>query len=363
MLDDDIRRARECEVPWSELRQAAILRRIEKARVTPRRPSGNMRLVLAVVSALLAVSCFLVWRSRSAPVAARAVAGDLPQASGSPTSEAATVGSAVLRLADGSVARQADGAHVEIEAIDVGRTELLQTQGIVDYEIAPNPARRFVVRSRDVSVSVLGTIFRVDVEAQSVAVRVERGQVEVAQQERRVKLSAGEGITLETLDAPLERAASGGGSPAASPTIEASPRASAGPSATPRDVAKGDSPLALLDRADHARADRNLDDAAAALHELLQRYPNDTRVALAQFMLGRVESERGSNAEAARAFAACVARGPAGALAEDALAEWAAAQSRSGDPPGATATAKKYLATYPNGVHRRAMQRLVDDAR
>jgi TolA-binding protein len=353
MLDDDTRRARECEVPWNELRQAGVFRRIERARSSPRTPPRRAPLLL-VVAALVLVAGFALSRTRALPIAAPA--GEHPSVVGAASSQ--LVGETLLRLADGSVARQMDGAHVELQAADEARTEVLQTQGTVSYEVVRNPARRFVVRVRDVNVSVLGTLFRVEVQARSVAVYVERGQVEVAQQERRVRLNAGEGITLETSEAVPDKAAQST-PPSTLPAPEtAAPPASDSPSAarSPR----VESPVQLLDRADRARARGDLDQASTALHELLQQYPNDSRVALAEFMLGSVESARGSHGDAARAYQACLARGAAGALGEDALAAWAKAQALSSDKGGAVSTAQRYLAAYPSGVHRRAMQRLVD---
>lgn len=223
------------------------------------------------------------------------------------------------------------------------------------------------MRAHDVDVNVLGTIFLVDVKPLAVSVYVERGQVEVAQQGRRVTLAAGEGITFETSGAGFgaiaPRIESGGSGPSQrSAAAESSlPVRTHAASPPPRErMTEASSPLLFLERADRARASGDLDGAAHALRELLQQYPNDTRVALAEFVLGRVESARGSYAEAVRAFEACVARGPGGALGEDALAEWASARSRSGDAAGAASLAQRYLATYPSGVHRRAMQRLVD---
>jgi TolA-binding protein len=273
------------------------------------------------------------------------------------TSDKAT-GESILRLADGSVARQSDHAHVELQATDEGRTDLLQTEGTVTYEVVHNPVRRFVVRVRDVSVSVLGTVFRVEVRPTEVSVHVERGQVEVAQLERRVRLNAGEGIVLETSAVVAPGAPSAEPSdlpPSGPPAIESPPAPRPGDGAS-----KGVSPVQLLDRADRARARGELDDAAAALHELLRQYPNDARAALAEFMLGSVEMTRGRPSDAARAFRACVQRAPGGTLGEDALAELAKAQALSGDKAAASSTAHLYLAAYPSGVHRKAMQRLVD---
>jgi TolA-binding protein len=361
MLEDDIRRVRAREVPWNELRQAGILRRIEKARAAPRRPARVVP-AMVLVGACAAVACLVLWRVRGhgVPAPTTVAATAVPAVTAQRTEEI------TLRLADGSIARQADGAHVQVQSVEEERTELLQTQGSVHYEVVPNPRRRFVVRARDVDVNVLGTIFVVDVKPLAVAVHVERGRVEVAQQGRRVTLAAGEGITFDTSDALFAAITPSVVSPASGPSM---PSTAAGSSLPPKAIAasaprekKGEvvSPLILLGQADRARANGDLDGAARALRQLLQQYPNDTRVALAEFVLGRVESARGANADAVRAFGACVARAPGGALGEDALAEWAKARSRSGDSAGAMSLAQRYLATYPGGVHGSAMQRLVD---
>jgi TolA-binding protein len=362
MLEDDIRRVREREVPWNELRQAGALRRIERARATPKRPPRRAPLVV-MAGVCAAVACFALWRGRVHRVIAP---GTAPAATASVATAPGT-SETILRLADGSIARQAPGAFVQVQAVEEQRTELLQTLGSVHYEVSPNPRRRFVVRAHDVDVNVLGTIFLVDVKPLAVSVHVERGQVEVAQQGRRVTLAAGEGITFETSGGSFEaiapRVESRGGGPSqpsagAESSLRVGARAASPP---PRErIAEASSPLLFLEQADRARASGDLDGAARALHQLLQQYPNDTRIALAEFVLGRVESARGSTAAAVRAFEACVARAPGGALGEDALAEWARARSRSGDAAGAASLAQRYLATYPGGVHRRAMQRLVD---
>jgi TolA-binding protein len=243
--------------------------------------------------------------------------------------------------------------------VEEERTELLQTQGSVRYEVVPKETRRFVVRAGDVEVNVLGTIFRVDVEPTEVTVRVERGRVEVTQLSRRVKLDAGEVIALKVAGAFSDGPAST--LPSVPQPVESSlPSSTSSPTSPPHEpMAAISSPLALLDRANRARAAGDLDDAARVLRDLLRRYPGDARVGVANFVLGRVESARGSPQEAARAFGACVARSPGGALEEDALAEWARAKSRSGDTAGAASLAQRYLATYPSGIHRRAMEHMV----
>ncbi len=185
--------------------------------------------------------------------------------------------------------------------------------------------------------------------------RVDRGNVEVVQHERHVVLEAGEGVTFDSTASAGTRGASPSREPLAS--IEPPP-----PAPAPSAFAGTASPAQLLERADQARREGDLDSAASSLRELLQKHPSDTRGALAEFLLGRVETARGSHQEAARAFAACLARKPSGSLAEDGLAELARARARAGDKGEAIAAARKYLATYPGGVHDHAMKLLVDGA-
>jgi TolA-binding protein len=107
----------------------------------------------------------------------------------------------------------------------------------------------------------------------------------------------------------------------------------------------------LLAQADRARAEGNLPQAVTALSTVVNRYPHDPRAVSAWFILGRVEGQQGRHDDAARAFANCRARSPSGPLAEDALAEEAAAWQKAGQAARAQAAARKYLALYPAGAH------------
>jgi len=176
-----------------------------------------------------------------------------------------------------------------------------------------------------------------------------------------VVLAAGEGITFDTTG-------SASSAPAKEPRDEApvSPssdvEAITGQARSNPSAPSGASPAQLLERADHARARGDLDGAVRALHELLQRHPDDTRATLAQFVLGRVRGAQGAHHDAAQAFAACLARAPSGSLAEDALAELARAHSRAGERAEAIDAAQRYVSSYPKGVHQRAMRELASEA-
>jgi transmembrane sensor len=357
MLGDAFKRVMEREVPWNDLRQAAVLRRLHKAAKWKPRGTSRWPVVLVAASALAVVA--LVVRAKwvhpsgnaEPAIANRTASGDM-----------------LVRLPDGSTARGENSADVKVESLEVERAELVQTAGRVRYDVMPNARRRFVVRAREVQVSVLGTAFYVEMSPAAVVVHVERGNVEVVQRDRRVVLATGEGITLDTTIASAE-AASASNAPQPSSTPEVSlrdgPNAAGetpGRRALPHAASNGASAAQMLERADRARARGDLEGAAHALRELIQRYPADARATLAYFTLGRVLGAEGAHRDAAQAFAACLARGPIDSLAEDALAELARAHARAGQRADAVAAAQQYLSSYPKGVHARAMRDLVGGA-
>jgi len=352
MLDEAVKRVREKEVPWNDIRNMAVLRRTQRVLAAPKaRKKVWLYALVPVCSLALALVIVRVRSGRALAPSPTAPSGQ-DVAAGRELPEPHRGVETMLQLADGSTARGGSASSVHIETVHSDRAELVQTAGVVHYDVVHRPERLFVVRARDVTVSVLGTAFDIDVSPTSVSVRVERGSVVVVQQERHVLLEAGESLTLDAHEAEVASPVR----PLPAPTehvdvpVPPSPSAAVPP------------PAQLLERADRARSEGDLEGAANALRELLQRYPNDSRAALAEFMLGRVESGRGAHREAAQAFAACLARKPAGSLAEDALAELARAEARAGDRPDAVAAARRYLAAHPGGVHQRAMKQLVDGA-
>jgi ferric-dicitrate binding protein FerR (iron transport regulator) len=347
MLNDALKRVLEHELPWNDLRQAGVLRRMQKAAALGRRKRPRRTWSLILVAACAAtVLAFVVHRhGLRGPAEVPAALAVSPAA-----------GDMLVRLPDGSTARGADSAEVKVESLRADHAELVQTAGSVRYDVTPDAHRRFVVQVRDVRVSVLGTAFQVDVLPSAVAVRVEHGSVEVVQQDRRVVLASGEGITFDTTGSAAPRA--GDRRDEARASDAPSPDTTPGHPPTSAGAPNGTGPAQLLERADRARARGDLDGAARALRELLQRHPGDKRAALAHFMLGRVESAEGAHHDAAQAFAACLSREPTGSLGEDALAELARAHARAGEHDQAVAAAQRYLSSYPTGVHQRAMREL-----
>jgi transmembrane sensor len=239
----------------------------------------------------------------------------------------------VMALADGSRALLDDGSRVDTEIQTEGLVRLVQREGRVRYEIAPDPDRVFVVHAGIYEVRVAGTVFVVDVAVDRLRVEVEKGAVEVMQGDRSIALVAGERVEL-----PVEPPAAEAAEPAEPPTSDTRP-------------SRGTSVRRLLERADAARRDGKLRKAANALRALVRTHPRDARAPSAWFMLGRVERRLGHHAAAARAFRSAHKTRPTGALAEDARAEEAWSWKDAGFGDRARDTARAYLDRYPNGTH------------
>jgi len=249
-----------------------------------------------------------------------------------------------LRLPDDSRAQLRNGARVDVEIQQADLVRLIQYSGEVRYEVTPDRSRTFVVDAAGIEVRVVGTIFVVTIEEEPprVAVSVERGLVEVDNGTRVAELGAGDQLSLEADHDPDHD--SGNDEivlVAPDPTRPRAPARAPAPSVE-----------TLLADSDAARARGDLGHAAAALAELVRRYPKDPRAYGAHFQLGKVERARGHHAAAATAFARCWRRAPKGALAEDARAEAAVSWQAAGRHDRARAAAQSYLDRYPNGTHQ-----------
>lgn len=262
----------------------------------------------------------------------------------------------VLALADGSVARMHSGAQVDVDVQTDDLVRVVQSSGLVRYEVTPNPARRFVVDAAGVEVRVIGTVFTVSIENEHVEVAVVRGRVAVDSGERVAELGAGDQLRVEREDG--EEIVMVLDDPPAKPSPP--PATETKPAKPGRAVAKSRaSAEQLLARADEARGAGRLADAAAALSELVRRHPRDPRAYASYFALGKVERSRGHHAAAASAFSACYKRAPSGALSEDARAEAAASWGAAGQRKRAAKAASSYLELFPEGAHAARMRRIL----
>lgn len=287
----------------------------------------------------------------------------------------------LVSLEDGSaVTPRSAGARVQ--TVEVGReaVTLRLESGAARFEVAPNATRPFRVLARDVTVTVLGTVFEVGLEADGVRVTVERGRVRTSSATGTRELGAGESALLGSTPADVKS-----GAPAIEPAPAAVPISPeslrAPPAAAPRSwrllaeegnftaalarlAAEGsgavrDTPDDLLLAADVARQGGRPERAIEPLQRLIAKHPFDPRAPLAAFTLGRTLLENlGRPREAAQAFSTARRLDRASALTQDALAREVESWSRAGESALAQERAREYLKLYPNGRRAGAVRRL-----
>jgi transmembrane sensor len=246
------------------------------------------------------------------------------------------------------------GTELAIEEDAPERVHLRLDRGRARFEVTRRPERSFSVRARNVTVSVVGTVFGVEVVADRVGVSVEKGAVEVDWGVGQKRLLAGESGWFPPFvmsphperDAAPQRAPS-------EPQAVARSRSSPAPS-----VASAQS---LLDEVDVARSQGKPARAVELLRRILREYPDDPRAPLAAFTLGRVLfNELGRPRDAAAAFHQVRQKAPASQFAEDALAREVEAWDRASEPARARALAAEYLQRYPSGRHVRRVKALAE---
>jgi transmembrane sensor len=185
--------ARHVAPDWSPERARVVQERLGRAIVRRKRRQVVMTAASALVFIVVAL---LVWSRGVGPN----------------RSPAALAGHAVtqplLHFEDGSTVTAASG-DARAEPIEV-TPELASTRltaGAARFSVTPNPTRQFRVIARDVTVTVLGTIFTVAIEPNHVRVHVERGRVRVAWPAGEHVLTVGEELAVpsgaDALTAPL----------------------------------------------------------------------------------------------------------------------------------------------------------------
>jgi transmembrane sensor len=208
------------------------------------------------------------------------------------------------------------------------------------------------VRAGNVTVTVIGTIFSVELVADRVGVSVEKGSVEVDWGVGQKRLLAGERgwfPPLVVTGTPEPAAPDPSGSPDNSAT-------SADSSSIPPPVTGAKE---LLGEVDAVRSQGQPERAVTLLRQILREHPSDPRAPLAAFTLGRLLlNELGRPHEAAAAFQIVRQKAPASQFAEDALAREVEAWKRASEDERARARALVYLEQYPAGRHARRVKAL-----
>lgn len=186
------------EPPWDDLRERRVLERVlDVRRGWGRLRGGSRRIGLRVAPLLLfsvlaigaAGAGYFVWSRRSA-ASASASLQDAP----------------MLRLPDGSVAALSADALVDFEEQSTDYVRLEQRAGRVSYDIRPNPSRTFVAHVGQVEMRSTGCAFTLQIQADWLTVRVQRGRLQVDDGLRQLELLPDEELRVLTQPPPAASA-------------------------------------------------------------------------------------------------------------------------------------------------------------
>lgn len=166
------------EALWRDLDRpaAAAAQAARRVRPNPFRGFGRAGAALALAAACIAI---VVWRDPGLIARARADHATRP---GESLSVSLKDGSSLFLDADSAVT----------ESFVDGRREVAVLRGRVWFDVAPDPARPFLVHAEALDVRVIGTTFGVDGDRGLVT--VERGSVSVAEGGDHLRLSAGQQV-------------------------------------------------------------------------------------------------------------------------------------------------------------------------
>ena len=359
----------EIDVPWDDVRAARVQKSaLEAFRAAKEQDDAAQEQALSELEAKLEKpGTAKRWRvlSAAAAVILAAAMTILWLQTNDTTTPASSWAVASLDYNDGSRSLMADNAQVQVVHDTSERVRVKQRAGKVRYEITKRPERRFVIGAHDVVITVLGTVFDVDVAERSVSVVVERGRVRVDHgDDSSIVLTAGQRVTIATGGEQPEPQAAVSDDQKADPAQDAeqdgavpSPQGDAVKHEAV--VVGGGAPAPpsaqdLLRQADQARASGNLGAAVGKLQTLIRLHPRDPRVTVATFTLARIYRQQGDHAAAARSFEAC-----GSGLRGDAIAEAAVSWLAAGDAARGRAAAQRYLDAFPQGVHTDRMRNLV----
>jgi hypothetical protein len=251
-------------------------------------------------------------------------------------------------------------------------------RGEARFDVAHRSSGAFRVRTETargepVEVVVVGTAFTVSHDDAEVAVRVERGIVEVHAAGHVARLTAGDawrsaatplGSSLGaegsegSEGAPQDLLAPSQGSSEPSEGSSTAPEALAGVSergASERRAGRPHDTLdarALFEQAREARQAGSVAEAARLYGEIVAHHDDDPRADVAAFELARLRMDHlGDPRGALRAIDRALAGGGGGAFREDAMARRAVLLDRLGREGECRSAREAYLAAFGAGVH------------
>ncbi len=287
-------------------------------------------------------------------------------------------------LREGSIVQAEVASSGAVEVVSANQVRVRIDRGVMRFDVAKNPARRFSVVAGDVEVRVVGTRFVVRREAIA-SVQVERGVVEVWKGgAQRAVLTAGqsweeprqavaplEPDTQVEAEAESEVEADEPTEPSApsKPVKKKTPKhkrpiAAAKddplPAPVPSTTSEPD-PSTLFKIALDARRAGQAPEAASAFRTFLSSFPNDSRAGLAHFELGRLQMDRlEAPSSAIDSLEQSIARSPSGSHVEDAMARLVRLHDQLRHAKACSAAKTAYLGRFPSGVHAATLERLCD---
>ena len=295
-------------------------------------------------------------------------------------------GSAPLQaqLREGSTVRAEASSKGALEVATASEVRVRLDEGSMHFDVAKNPARRFVVKAGRVEVRVIGTVFTVkrSVSSEVINVIVERGVVEVwVGDVQRAVLNAGqswsEGAETAAVvlpepepivdeDAAVDERPTAVEAPRrpASPKKKSRPTKGAAPSDEPLPPpvistrpALPDDPSTLFRLALDARRAGHARDAAEAFSGFLAKFPADSRAGLVLFELGRLQMDQlHAPSSAVESLEQAIARSPQGSYAEDAMARLVQLHHEQHHAAACRDAREAYLKRFPAGVHAATLQ-------
>lgn len=272
-------------------------------------------------------------------------------------------------LREGSTVRADAASKGALEVANAAEVRVRLDEGSMHFDVARNPARRFVVKAGRVEVRVIGTAFTVrrSTSVAAVQVTVDRGVVEVwIGDVQRAVLNAGQtwNEPVETAAVVEPEAAIEVDEPAVEveqPTKRTVPKktklvAKAAPVEPPAPTvatpALPDDPSSLFRLALDARRAGRARDAADAFTNFLSKFPDDSRSGLVLFELGRLQMDQlHSGTEAVKSLERAIAKAPQGSYAEDAMARLVQLHHDRKEATACREARDGYLKRFPAGVH------------
>jgi transmembrane sensor len=289
------------------------------------------------------------WQGQRFSASTLASSGALTSRSGQSLSVLGEARRSTHELSDGSAITLDPGSRLEVLENNSQTFVSVLRSGRGSFSVRPGGPRHWVVEAGLARIEVVGTRFSVARSARGVLVHVDHGIVLVRSKQLQddvQRLTAGQELLIgPQLPAPPADPGLVPATPAPVPPPLPEPSVSSRPNSAP-------TLNALLARATEQRRTGDYRGAEANLRQALAEHSAEPQAALAAFTLGKLLFDvQGRPAEAARAFARCLALAPPNSLAEDAWFRLAEAHAKSGNVAGAATAAREYRTRFPAGRH------------